>query len=103
MVFHALNLIYQTGGVIASPQSFWISVLLVAFFLTAGHYIAWLWSILVIACCSIMIFNDLYGQMLPNFILNTSQNSLEVWSSLLVPLAILVIAQSYSSHKQNKH
>lgn len=72
MVFHALNLIYQTGGVINSSQSFWISVLLVAFFLTTGHYIAWAWSILVILFCSVMILDHLNGQVLPNLILNTS-------------------------------
>ena len=40
MAVHALNIIYQSGGVVDSTQTYWVPLLVVAFFLSGIHSIA---------------------------------------------------------------
>lgn len=103
MVIHALNLIYQSGGVLESTQSFWIAVLLVAFFLTAKLSLAWIWSALVISASCLMVYWQLNGEHIPNLQLTESAQLIDAWSGLIVPLAIIVIAQSYSAKRRESY
>lgn len=103
MTLHALNLIYQSGGVLESTQSFWIAVLLVAFFLTAKITLAWLWSFIVIAASCVMVYWQLSGDAIPTLQLNESQQLVDAWSGLIVPLAIIVTAQSYSARRRENY
>ena len=61
MVVNALNLIYQTGGVIISPQAFWIPLLIISFFLTASLTMAICWSGIVIAITACMLNQSLHN------------------------------------------
>ncbi|MDW2313553.1 chemotaxis protein, partial [Vibrio sp. 1075] len=49
MSVHALNIIYQSGGVVDSTQTYWVPLLVVAFFLSGTRLIAIAWSGVVIA------------------------------------------------------
>lgn len=40
MSVHALNIIYQSGGVVDSTQTYWVPLLVVAFFLSGTRLIA---------------------------------------------------------------
>ena len=65
MVVNALNLIYQTGGVILSPQAFWIPLLIISLFLTASLTMAICWSGIVIAITAWMLNQSLHNTELP--------------------------------------
>ncbi|HAS63709.1 MAG TPA: chemotaxis protein, partial [Vibrio sp.] len=103
MAIHALNLIFQSGGVLESTQSFWIAVLLVAFFLTAKKTLAWLWSLAVITISCAMLYIQLTGSTIPTLYLSASEQLIDAWSGLIVPLVIIVVAQSYSAKRQQKY
>ncbi|WP_076538760.1 methyl-accepting chemotaxis protein [Shewanella sp. UCD-KL21] len=102
MALHALNLIYQGGGVLNSTQSLWLTVLLIAFFLTASILMATIWSALVIAASSWMLMLELQGVSIPVMELSDAAYMTEAWSGLLMPLIVIVIAQAFTAKQRNK-
>ncbi len=103
MAIHALNLIYHSGGILHSTQSFWIAVLLVAFFLTSRTLLAWAWSAIVIAISCAIMYLQLNGSVIPTLQLTESQQVIDTWSGFIVPLMIIAIAQSYSARQQRQY
>ena len=55
MAVHALNIIYQSGGVVDSTQAYWVPLLVVAFFLSGTRIVALVWSALVIGVCLVVM------------------------------------------------
>ncbi|QUM75650.1 chemotaxis protein [Moritella sp. 24] len=102
MVINALNLVYQTGGVIASPQAFWVPLLIISFFLTAGLTMAICWSGVVIAATAWMVNQSVNNIDLPNLVLSQSGSVGETWSGIMVPLVIICIAQAYIAKQRQK-
>ncbi len=102
MVIHALNMIYQGGGVLSSTQTLWIPVLIISFFLTANLLMATLWSLGVILFSSWMVANALSGIAMPQMVLSPSALATETWSGLLMPLVVIVIAQGFTAKQRNK-
>jgi len=78
-------------------------VLLVAFFLTAKKTLAWLWSLAVITISCAMLYIQLTGSTIPTLHLSASEQLIDAWSGLIVPLVIIVVAQSYSAKRQQKY
>ena len=65
MAVHALNIIYQSGGVVASTQAYWVPLLVVAFFLSGTRIVALVWSGLVIGVSLVMTSAHLDGFQFP--------------------------------------
>ncbi|WP_299790363.1 methyl-accepting chemotaxis protein [uncultured Shewanella sp.] len=102
MVVHALNMIYQGGGVLSSTQSLWIPVLIISFFLTANLLMATLWSLAVILISSWMVATALNGIPMPQMVFSSSALAAETWSGLIVPLLVIVVAQGFTAKQRNR-
>ncbi|EAS43906.1 chemotaxis protein [Photobacterium profundum] len=96
MVVHAFNIVYQSGGIVNSTQSFWMPLLLIAFFLTARPLMAALWSVFVIASSAWMVNATLSGFIFPDLVLTDSAHIVETWSGIILPLVVIGIAQAYT-------
>tara|TARA_Y100001960_G_C14732979_1_gene858649 strand:- start:33 stop:1451 length:1419 start_codon:yes stop_codon:yes gene_type:complete len=102
MAVHALNIIYQSGGVVDSTQTYWVPLLVVAFFLSGTRMVATIWSVLVIAISAIMTAMHLSGQTFPTLELSSSAQSVEVWSGTVLPLVVICIAQAFTASQRDK-
>lgn len=102
MVINAVNLIYQSGGVVESAHSFWLPLLIISFFLTTRLTLATVWSSLVFIITAVMIYMHLNGSHFP--LLSLSQDSIitETWTSIMIPMAIICIAQIYIAIQRDK-
>ncbi|MCG9747953.1 methyl-accepting chemotaxis protein [Shewanella sp. Isolate8] len=96
MVLHALNVIYQGGGILTSSQSLWVAVLIIAFYLTANLVMATLWSLVVIALSAVMVQQGLQQQIVVTIALSEAGEAIEAWSGMILPLVVIVVAQGYS-------
>ena len=101
MAVHALNIIYQSGGVVDSTQTYWVPLLVVAFFLSGTRSIALSWSILVILCSTLMTHLHLSGHRFPQLTLSDSALSIEIWSGTLLPLIVICIAQMFTAKQRD--
>ncbi len=102
MVVNALNLVYQTGGVLVSTQAFWVPLLIIAFFLTAKLITAICWSGIVMIVTAWMVNQYVSGAAFPDLVLSKSAIALESWSGVMVPLVIICIAQAYTAKQREK-
>ena len=100
MVIHAVNIIYQTGGIAQSTQSFWLPLLIVAFYLSAKLFMATAWSFLVVLISGWMVNGHLSGQVFPNVELSSTSLAIETWSGFLLPLVVIVVAQAWVSRQR---
>jgi|GEM_PF-1081728 len=96
MVAHAINIVYQSGGIVVSTQSFWMPLLIIACFLAAKPLMAALWSLFVVIASAWMINLHLSGYPFPQLELTGSAAAAEVWSGMLLPLVVIGIAQAYT-------
>ena len=96
MVAHAMNIVYQSGGIVVSTQSFWMPLLIVAFFLAAKPVMAAVWSVSVVIASAWMIGQHLSGYAFPHLELTEAAAAVEVWSGMLMPLVVIGIAQAYT-------
>ncbi|PSW18701.1 chemotaxis protein [Photobacterium sanctipauli] len=96
MVTHAFNIVYQSGGVVASSQAFWMPLLVVAFFLAARVVMAGVWTVVVVAASAWMIQQSLSGYAFPQIELSNAAEHIEVWSGIMLPLIVIGIAQAYT-------
>ncbi|MGF1679760.1 methyl-accepting chemotaxis protein [Photobacterium minamisatsumaniensis] len=96
MVVHAFNIVYQSGGVVASTQAFWMPLLVVAFFLAARPIMAGIWTSIVVLTTGWMIDKALSGYDFPLIELTTTAERLDVWSGIMMPLIVIGIAQAYT-------
>lgn len=102
MVLNALNLVYQTGGVVMSGQAFWVPLLIVAFYLAGKPAMATFWSAIVMAGSAWMINLHLSGAAFPELQFSESKVVVETWSGIMVPLVIICIAQFYTARQREK-
>ena len=102
MVIHAVNIIYQTGGIVESTQAFWLPLLIVAFYLSARLFMATAWSLLVVVVSAWMVNSHLAGQSFPNVELSPSALAVETWSGFLLPLVVIVMAQAWASRQRQQ-
>lgn len=100
MVIHAVNIIYQTGGIVESTQAFWLPLLIVAFYLSARLFMATVWSLLVVAISGWMVNGHLSGLVYPNVELTPTSLVVETWSGFLLPLVVIVVAQAWVSRQR---
>ncbi|UTM56335.1 methyl-accepting chemotaxis protein [Photobacterium sp. CCB-ST2H9] len=96
MVIHAVNIVYQSGGLVVSTQAFWMPLLIVAFFLAARPVTAMVWSAVVVLISAWMVKEHLAGHDFPHLVLTPAAEQLETWSGLLLPLVVIGIAQSFT-------
>ncbi|HAU8250212.1 TPA: methyl-accepting chemotaxis protein [Vibrio vulnificus] len=102
MVTHALNIIYQSGGVVESTQTYWVPLLIVAFFLSATRIMALIWSGSVIMIAALMTYFHLSGVAFPQLELASSALRVEIWSGTVLPLVVICIAQAYTAGQRDK-
>ena len=101
MAVHALNIIYQSGGVVDSTQTYWVPLLVVAFFLSGTRHIALAWSMLLILSTTLMTHWHLSGHRFPQLVLSDSALSVEIWSGTLLPLIVICIAQMFTAKQKD--
>ncbi len=96
MVVHAIDIVYQSGGIVLSTQAFWIPLLIIAFFLAAKPLMASIWSMLVVMVSAWMVSRHLSGQEFPHLELTDSTAAVDIWSGMILPLVVIGIAQAYT-------
>lgn len=96
MVAHAINIVYQSGGIVVSTQAFWMPLLIIAFFLAAKPLMASFWSVFVVVVSAWMISQHLSGAVFPHLELTDSAAAAEIWSGMIMPLVVIGIAQAYT-------
>ncbi|KJY83169.1 chemotaxis protein [Vibrio galatheae] len=102
MAMHALNIIYQSGGVVESTQTYWVPLLVVAFFLSGTRAMAITWSSGVIFCAAIMTYMQVSGRSFPSLDLSESAQRIEIWSGTVLPLVVICIAQAFTAKQRDK-
>jgi len=102
MVVNAVNLIYQSGGIVESAHSFWLPLLIISFFLTTRLTLAILWSALVFIISAMMIYMHLDGSQFPTLNLSPGSIIKETWTSIMIPMAIICVAQIYIAIQRDK-
>ncbi|CAK2151477.1 methyl-accepting chemotaxis protein [Vibrio crassostreae] len=100
MAVHALNIIYQSGGVVASTQAYWVPLLVVAFFLSGTRIVALVWSGLVIGVSLMMTSAHLNGFEFPQLVLTPQAVVVETWSGVIMPLVVICIAQAFTAKQK---
>ncbi|HAV1362981.1 TPA: chemotaxis protein [Vibrio parahaemolyticus] len=101
MSVHALNIIYQSGGVVDSTQTYWVPLLVVAFFLSGTRLIAIAWSGVVIAISALMTHQHVSGFEFPQLVLSEASQRLEIWSGTVLPLVVICIAQAFTAKQRD--
>ena len=100
MAVHALNIIYQSGGVVDSTQAYWVPLLVVAFFLSGTRLVALVWSGLVIGVSLVMTSAHLDGFEFPQLVLTPEAVVVETWSGVIMPLVVICIAQAFTAKQK---
>ncbi|KZX67928.1 chemotaxis protein [Vibrio sp. HI00D65] len=100
MAVHALNIIYQSGGVVDSTQAYWVPLLVVAFFLSGTRIVALVWSGLVIGVSLVMTSAYLNGFTFPQLVLTPEAVVVETWSGVIMPLVVICIAQAFTAKQK---
>lgn len=100
MAVHALNIIYQSGGVVDSTQAYWVPLLVVAFFLSGTRIVALVWSGLVIGVSLVMTSGHLNGFTFPQLVLTPEAVVVETWSGVIMPLVVICIAQAFTAKQK---
>ncbi|MDG3436185.1 methyl-accepting chemotaxis protein [Vibrio parahaemolyticus] len=101
MSVHALNIIYQSGGVVDSTQTYWVPLLFAAFFLSGTRLIAIAWSGVVIAISALMTHQHVSGFEFPQLVLSEASQRLEIWSGTVLPLVVICIAQAFTAKQRD--
>ncbi|USD33410.1 MULTISPECIES: methyl-accepting chemotaxis protein [Vibrio] len=102
MTVHALNIIYQSGGVVESTQTYWVPLLVVAFFLSGTRSMAICWSAIVISLSAAMTYLHLSDFSFPQLILSESALRIEIWSGTILPLGVICIAQAFTVKQRDQ-
>ncbi|MCG9682741.1 methyl-accepting chemotaxis protein [Vibrio sp. Isolate23] len=102
MTVHALNIIYQSGGVVESTQTYWVPLLVVAFFLSGTRSMAICWSAIVISSSAAMTYLHLSDFRFPQLILSASALRIEIWSGTILPLVVICIAQAFTAKQREQ-
>ncbi len=100
MVVHAVNIIYQSGGIVDSTQSFWAPLLIVAFYLSASRAMALTWSVGILLVAGFMTYLHTSGFSFPTISLSASKQNVEIWSGMLLPLCVICFAQSFTAKQK---
>ncbi|MGV2990440.1 methyl-accepting chemotaxis protein [Vibrio sp. E150_011] len=100
MTTHALNIIYQSGGIVDSTQSFWAPLLIVAFYLSASRVMALTWSLTIVLVACTMTYLHTTDYAYPQIELSASKQTIEIWSGMILPLLVICFAQSFTSKQK---
>ena len=100
MVVHAINIIYQSGGIVDSTHSFWAPLLIVAFYLSASRAMALAWSVVILVIAASMTYLHTTGYHFPTILLSESKQNIEIWSGMLLPLFVICFAQNFTSKQK---
>ncbi|EAS64184.1 methyl-accepting chemotaxis protein [Photobacterium angustum] len=101
MAIHALNIIYQSGGVVDSTQTYWVPLLVVSFFLSATRVMAILWSSFIICVSAYMTYQHIQGVSFPQLSLSQTAQQIEVWSGTVLPLIVICIALAFTAKQRD--
>ncbi len=101
MVLNAVNLVYQTGGIVTSVNAFWFALLIIAFFLTAKTVVACCWSGITLAAAVWMINLYFSGADFPVINLTHAQIQADTWAGFTIPLILICIAQAFIARQRH--
>ncbi|WP_198401797.1 methyl-accepting chemotaxis protein [Zobellella denitrificans] len=96
MVLHAVNIIWQSGGLGQSTQLYWLPLLMMLCFLMGHRRQALLWCLLLLAAVVALVALPLLEVSLPRLQLNERARRIETWSGFLLPMVLLMIAQYHT-------
>ncbi|MCL9774727.1 methyl-accepting chemotaxis protein [Vibrio methylphosphonaticus] len=100
MTGHALNIIYQSGGIVDSTQAFWAPLLIVAFYLSASRIMALTWSVGIVLIAGTFTYLHTSGYAFPQIQLSANKQNIEIWSGMILPLLVICFAQSFTSKQK---
>ncbi|TGG89976.1 hypothetical protein E4656_19760 [Natronospirillum operosum] len=92
---HALNMVYQTGG-LESPHLLWVIALLVGAYFMADARSALGWALVFVAMLGLFIHWDTRGVQLPSPELSAEAWRVETWSGFLLPMILVWVVQLFS-------
>lgn len=92
---HALNMVYQSGG-LESPHLLWVIALLVGAYFMADARSALGWAILFATTLGWLIYWDTSGVQLPTPELSAEAWRVETWSGFLLPMLLVWVMQLFS-------
>ena len=102
MTLHALNIIYQSGGIVDSTQTYWVPLLIVAFFLSGTRTVAIVWSLGVTVIAAAMTAARQQGYEFPQLLLSPSAQAVETWSGVMLPLVVIAVAQAFTARQRDR-
>ena len=102
MVQHALNIIWQSGGVPHSSQLYWIPLLIQVSFLLLGRLGAVSWSALLLGSTALMVALNRSGYPVPHLALPERELAVEIWSGALLPLLLCACAQYFTVRQRDR-
>ncbi|KUE81126.1 hypothetical protein ATO46_13755 [Aeromonas schubertii] len=102
MSLHALNIIWQSGGVPHSSQLYWIPLLIQVSFLLQGRLGALGWSVLLVGCAALMVALNRSGYPVPRLVLPERAMAVETWSGALLPLLLCACAQFFTVRQRDR-
>ncbi|WP_169306996.1 methyl-accepting chemotaxis protein [Ferrimonas sediminicola] len=102
MSLHCLNLIYQSGGFLASSQGLWVPVLMVAYFICAELLMAVAWSLCAGGAALAMVLHALAGGRFPQLQLAPSAMKVEAITGVVVPLLVIGVAQGFTAIQRSR-
>ena len=92
---HALNMVYQTGG-LESPHLLWVMALLVGAYFMADARTALFWALVFVVTLGLLVHWNLSSTTLPDPGLSEAAWRTETWSGFLLPMVMVWVMQLFS-------
>ncbi|MEE1674151.1 methyl-accepting chemotaxis protein [Agarivorans aestuarii] len=96
MVLHAMNIVYQSGGLLHSPHLFWLPTLSLLSYLASNRFWGNVWTGVLFSIGFVMLLADYQGASFPQMQLPESAMAVELFSGFLLPLVLLWLGQNYA-------
>ncbi|MDO6684657.1 MULTISPECIES: methyl-accepting chemotaxis protein [unclassified Agarivorans] len=96
MVLHAMNIIYQSGGLLDSPHLYWLPTLSLLSYLATNRLWGNVWTAILFCLGLAMLLAHFNGASFPQMQLPEKAMTIELFSGFLLPLLLLWIGQNYA-------
>lgn len=96
MALHAMNIVYQSGGLLHSPHIFWLPTLSLLSYLASNRFWGNLWTGVLFSIGLVMLWADYTGMPFPQMHLPAHAMTIELFSGFLLPLILLWLGQNYA-------
>ncbi|MGY5452324.1 methyl-accepting chemotaxis protein [Agarivorans sp. MS3-6] len=96
MVLHAMNIVYQSGGLLDSPHLYWLPTLSLLSYLATNRLWGNIWTGILFSIGFVMLLADYQGASFPQMQLPERAMTIELFSGFMLPLLLLWIGQNYA-------